>query len=249
MKRVSAVAAIAIILLIVALALRAPASLVTPRLEHLTSDRVSLVDTQGTLWHGSGTLAAGDQRLPISWRIHPASLARGEIALTLTPASAGATTPRGDIVANRGTAHLRGFNVELPAAAVISAAISRPSLDARGVIDVQSADLDWPPRTGGGSINAIWRDAAIGLAGAVPVALGEVSAQLTAKDQVLSGPLRNVGGELELDGELTIRADGSGGVNGIVRTRRADDPRNAALLALGTPQAGGVRLQWQWPAP
>ena len=66
---------------------------------------------------------------------------------------------------------------------------------------------------------------------------------------MLSGPLRNTGGELELNGELTIRADGSGGVNGTVRTRRADDPRNAALLALGTPEAGGVRLQWQWPAP
>ena len=249
MKRAAAIVVIAIVLLIAAVAVRAPASLVTPRLERLTNDRVSLVDPQGTLWRGTGTLAAGDQRLALAWRVHPASLARGELALTLAPASPAASTPRGDIVAGPARAHVQGFSIELPASAVIAAAIPRPRLDARGVIDVQSADLDWPPRAGGGAISATWRDAAVGLAGTEPVALGEVTAQLSARDRMLTGPVHNTGGEIDLAGELTIRADGSGGVSGIVRTRRPDDPRAAALLALGTPEAGGVRLQWQWPAP
>lgn len=249
MKRAAMIAVVAVALLVSALALRAPASLVTPRLEHLTSDRLSLVDTRGTLWHGTGTLAAGDQRLPIAWRLHPASLVRGELAVTLAPASPGASTPRGDIVARQSSAHVREFSIELPAAALIAAAIPRPRLDARGVIDLQASDLDWPPRTGAGSISAVWRNAAIGLAGALPVDLGDVTARLTAQDRALRGPLRNTGGEFALDGELTIREDGSGGVNGVVRTRRPDDPRLAALLAIGTPEAGGVRVQWQWPAP
>ena len=249
MKRISIILFIVLALLLAALAVRAPASLVTPRLEHLTSDRLSLVDASGTLWRGTGTLAAGDQRVPIAWRVHPASLVRGEVAVTLAPASPGANSPHGDIVAKQSGAHVREFSIQLPAAALVAAAIPRPRLDARGVVDVQATDLDWPPRSGTGAITAVWHDAAIGLAGTVPVALGDVSAQLMARDRELRGPLRNTGGEFDLAGELTVRADGSGGVNGVVRTRRPDDPRLGALLAIGTPEAGGVRVQWQWPAP
>jgi len=236
------------LLLAVAVASRAPASLVSPGIERWTDDRVTLVEPQGTLWHGRAFIAAGDERLPVAWQVHAASLLHGEVALTLTPAVAGASTPRGEILTRKGGTHIRNFSIEVPAAVLVAAAIPRPRLDARGMIDVTASALDWPPKAGNGSVRATWHDAAIALAGSSEtVVLGDVSARLSARNGELSGPLDNLGGDFAIDGKLTIRADGSGGVNGLVRTRRPDDPRYASLLAIGTPEAGGVRVEWQWP--
>ncbi|HZQ60975.1 MAG TPA: type II secretion system protein N [Casimicrobiaceae bacterium] len=234
-------------LLAVALLSRAPASLVSPTIGRLTEDRLTMVDPQGTLWHGRALLSAGEERMPVAWRVHAASLLRGEVAVTLTPGTEGASTPRGEIMARDHAMHIRDFSIELPAAVLVAAAIPRPRLDARGVIDVTASALDWPPTPNSGSVRATWHDAAIGLAGNEPVVLGDVSARLVARNGELTGPLDNLGGDLAIDGNLTIRADGSGAVSGIVRTRKPDDPRYAALLSIGVREAGGVRVEWQWP--
>lgn len=248
MRRLASILVIGGILLVIALASRAPASLVSPRIERLTDDRLLVADPQGTLWHGSAVLTAGDERFPVAWNVHPMSLLRGQVALTLTPTVAGATQPRGEILTGKGSTHLRDFRIELPAAVVIAAAVPRPRLDAKGMVEVTANEFDWPPRNGGGAIRATWHDAAVGLTGSnEAVGLGEVSARLTSANGELKGPLDNLGGEFAIDGTLTLRQDGSGGVSGIVRTRAPDDPRYNALLSIGTPDAGGVRVEWQWP--
>ncbi|MDQ6619936.1 MAG: type II secretion system protein N [Pseudomonadota bacterium] len=237
-----------ICLVAIALATRAPASLAAARLERLTDARLSLVEPEGTLWQGRGVIAAGEQRLPIAWTVHPASLLRGEVALTVHPGSAGARTPRGEVRSRDGTTQLQGFSIELPASALIAAAVPLPAFDTRGVISITTHQIEWPPTAAGGAIEARWRDAAIGLAGTPPVALGEVAIHLAARKGELRGPVTNTGGDFAITGELTVRGDGSGTASGLVRPRRLNDPRLGALLAIGSPEDGGVRLQWRWPA-
>src|SRR5581483_7706470 len=162
--RMALVIIIGSVLLALALASRAPASLVSPKIEHLTEDRLTIVDPQGTLWHGRALLSAGDDRVAVAWQVHPASLLRGELAVTLTPAD-GASTPRGEILASKRATRISDFKIELPAAVLVAAAIPRPRLDARGMVEITASALDWPPSSDSGSLRAIWHDASIGLAG------------------------------------------------------------------------------------
>ena len=248
--RAAVLVVITVLLLAGALAYRAPASLVAPRVGELTHERVTIVDTDGTLWKGRASVSVGDERLPLAWRLHPASLLHGEIALTLAPTDAGAATPRGEISSSRRGTEIRNFAIEIPAQLLVSAAIPRPRLDARGMIEISTNTLSWPFAPGGGAVDATWRSASVGLAGSEErVALGAVTAKLAASNGQLIGPLANRGGDFAIGGEMRVRADGSGGVDGVIRTRRADDPRRSALLALGTPEGDGVRVRWQWPAP
>ena len=247
MKRFGLFVLLALVLLGIAIAWRAPATLVSARVEHATGNRLTLSGAEGTLWRGQGTVATGEMQLPIAWHVHPTSLLRGEITVSVTPGASGMPTARGEVTATPQGIRVRDLAVALPASALITAAIARPRLDAAGMVELSSALFDWPPTAASAPISAHWHDARIGLAGGENVGLGEVAATLRLVNGRLTGPLRNTGGEVGLDGEITITSNGGGMVRGIVTPRRANDPRLAALQAIGTPEGKGVRLEWRWP--
>lgn len=247
MRRAALLVVLAALVLIVAFAWQAPATLITGRLERLTDGRMTMAQAEGTLWHGHGVLAAGDARIPLAWRLHPIPLLRGEIAVDLLPGAPGASSPRGGVAVGERSVRFTDFAASFPASAIAAIASPRPQVDAAGIIDISTASLDWKPPAGAGNLLATWHEARIGLAGGEVVALGEISATLTTVDGHLLGPIGNRGGDFGLAGEVSVQSNGAGALRVIVQPRRADDPRAAGLAMLGVAEAGGVRLDWRWP--
>ena len=236
--------------IVAAVAWQAPATLVSTRVERLLGHRVTLANSGGTVWNGHGTLVTSDARLPLRWRVHPQALLRGELAVTIAPDAPGANAPRADIVATEHGSRIHSAYLELPASALIDAAVPRPRMDAAGTVSVDATDLEWPlARSSTGAVNATWRDARIGVAGSEKIDLGDIGTQLRMQQGTLTGPITNTHGEFAIAGTLTVLPGGAGTIAGVVRPRRPDDPRTAALRALGAPEGDGVRLEWRWPAP
>lgn len=246
MPKIAWAALVAAFIVVATIAWRAPATLLTARIAHVTGGRVTLSEARGTIWHGQGVLAAGDARIPLDWRLHAIPLLRGEIAIDVAPGTVDATTPRGRVVVDAHGARFSDFALSVPAAAVANAVSRWPQFDAAGAIDVTAEKLDWRPPAGSGTLIAMWRDARIGLAGGEPIALGEISLTLSVAEGRLGGPLRNRGGEFSLDGELALQANGAGHLRAAVQARRPDDARLAALALLGTREANRVVIDWQW---
>lgn len=241
---------VAALLLGTALVWEAPASLATTQIARASAGAVVLADAEGTVWNGRGTVVAGPMRLPVRWQAEARALLNREVAFTVLPQDAAARSPRAHVVASQGAVRLRDLRLEVPAQVLVDALISRPRLAASGTVDVSTVDFAWPfPAAATASLLATWHGASLGLAGSPAVALGEVTANLHAANGQLTGPLRNVGGEFAVDGELQVLANGAGVVRGVVRPRKEGDPRIAALQPLGTPEGNGVRLEWKWPAP
>jgi hypothetical protein len=247
MKRLSLLLLLALVLLGIAIVWLAPATLVGTRIERATGNRLTLSATEGTLWRGRGTVGAGELQLPIAWQVHPSALLRGEVAVSVTPRTSGTPTARGEVTATPNGVRVRNLAVALPASALVAAAIQRPRLDATGMVELTSALFDWPPSAASAPISAMWQGARIGLAGGENVGLGDVAATLVPANGRLTGPLHNTGGDVGIDGDISIDANGGGVVRGVVTPRRLDDARLAALQALGTPEGNGVRLEWRWP--
>lgn len=249
MRQVAGRALVAAVLLVAAVAWRAPATLVATRVAQSTGGRVTLSEARGTIWHGHGVLATGDARIALHWHFHAIPMLRGEIVVDVSSGAAGVPTPRGRVVVDARGARFSDFALVVPATALADAVSRRPKLDAAGTIDLAADKFEWRPPSGSGAVTAIWHAARIGFAGGESIGLGEVSAVLSATEGRLAGPVRNSGGEFSLDGELAVQANGAGRLRLAVQSRRADDARLAALAMLGTRQASGVLIDWQWPGP
>ena len=239
-----------VILVLIGLAVlwQAPATLVGSVIEDRSHGRVKLADTTGTIWSGQGVLVVGDARVPFAWRAHPTALARGETVVDLVP-QPGTDTPRGTVTLRADGVSARNLRITVPAAALASTVSQQPRLAAGGTIDIASEAVDWRRTATSGNVLAQWRDATVGLAGGPPVALGELTANLTGQEQRLVGPVRNTGGDVDVSGDVAIAPDGSAGVfHLLVRPRPNAGTRADAIRSLGPEQGDGVRLDWQWGA-
>lgn len=245
-----AVLFVSVLLLVGALVWRAPATLVASRVSHLSDGRITLNETLGTVWHGHGVLAAGDARIPLEWKLQAMPLLHGELAIAMTPAPGifGSTTPHGNITLTRRSVRLHDFAAGIPAMAIAATSVARPRLDAGGTIDFSTQDLFWQPPSSSGVLSTQWSNAKFGLAGGELVALGDVSALFTASGSALAGPIRNVGGEFSIVGDVLVRDDGGGRVHMTLQSRSPFDARMAMLALLGARQGDAVVIDWQWPA-
>jgi hypothetical protein len=116
-----------------------------------------------------------------------------------------------------------------------------------GEFDVSTVAFDWAPPTNRGSARIRWRAARLTPPGsAAPLDLGDVSVALGAEGDRVSGPVSNVGGDLEIRGEIVLRAAGGIRVSLVLAPRRADNRELAqALSGLGAPDGDGWRVDWQ----
>jgi len=215
-----AIAIVGAIVLIVAIAAYAPASLLDARIAAATLDSVRLSDAQGTLWEGQGTLSASDGRwrLPVAWTLEKQPLLRGAAAIRFASSDEAATDIRGRVRASNDRIVIESLEATLPGA--LFGAVARNFGTATGgEVDVRLANLVLGPDAGNGETIIDWRDARLYVAGLV-ADLGTVNARLALRGDTLSGPITSRGGAVVVDGTLSI-----------------DDQRFAAQIRM-TPQAG-----------
>jgi len=250
MKRVLAVLLVAALLLAIAVAALAPASLVAPYVERASHGRVALAGVEGTLWRGKGIVSAGDSRLPVAWTLEPLPLLTGEAQLHLSPPEGAAGSPRAELRISRGRLAVASADVVVPAAMVEQAATRnlpvRGGWKSEGQIAVATPQLEWTPAGYRGELTVVWRNARLTFPSSAPVELGNATIALHAEGNRLAGPVSNAGGNLDVRGTLALAPDGGTTIDLALTPRRADDAELVRMLsAIGTPDGASWRIHWQ----
>ncbi len=233
-------------LVVVAAALFAPASLIDSRLAAASRGQLRMVSAAGTVWNGSG-LVTGESRtwtLPVTWTVDRRSLLRGNVVLTTGDAE-GSDAPRGTLAWRSDALTLDQMALRLPAAALDGVLAPGNVVALGGQVAVDASHFTWSGSAGSGTASMRWTGARIAV-NAGTLALGTVTVSLTPRDGGLAGRIENVGGDVRIDGDLTLGPTMSA-VNMTLAPLPSTPPAVArALGAIGTPDGtGAVRLQWR----
>jgi hypothetical protein len=238
------------VLLAIALLFIAPAALLDARINALSDGHFRIANATGTLWQGSGELVLmpAGTRQPLFWRLEAWPLLRGEIRAAITLGANGARTAT--VAYGRDRLDVRDLDVSLPAQGVLLAANPKTPLAVGGSLALHVERLVQLPDVLDAQLSAEWRDGSVpGALVDAPISLGDVRIALNGRGAAINGPLRNSGGEVEIDGQLDVGAAGTARLDATVRPRGSDRERAdriaMALAALGVPDGrGGYRVTW-----
>ena len=241
-----------VLLLAIAVAVAAPASLLDGRLATATEGKLRIADASGTLWNGSGNLVLlpSGIRRSLAWHIDAWPLLSGELRGTI------ATDPdmaqRAEFTYGHSSTALRGLDVAVPMDALLQsvglpAALGAAggSLESRIERFVQTRDaID-------SDLTLLWRDASVpAMAPGARIQLGDVRLDLRGTGPEVAGSLSNVGGEVEIAGRVAFTAALAPKVDATIRPRAGLDRDRAemivsALSLIGSADGqGGYRIAW-----
>jgi len=241
--RRSLLLAAGIALLVLAGAALAPASLAGLAVDRASRGAATLADSEGTIWRGRATLVTGGGQLPLAWSMDAWPLLRGQLRVHLEPRDGVPESPRGTIALGHDDIELAGTRIVIPVAmlATKGRAVIRPA----GEITLTSHALAWTPPVAAGAAEIVWRNAQLVVAGGGALALGTVSATLTATGDRIAGPLANVGGDVDVGGDVSLTAPAALDVALTVRPRAGTDSPIARTLALfASRDDDRWRLRW-----
>ena len=238
------------VLLAIALLIIAPAALLDARIAALSAGRVRIANAAGTLWRGSGELVLlpAGTRQPLLWRLEAWPLLRGEVRATIALEADGARSATVAYGSDR--LEVRDLDVSLPAQSVLLAAQPKAPLAVGGSLVLHVERFVQLPDVLDAQLSGEWRGGSVpGSPADPPLSLGDVRIALNGRGAAINGPLRNTGGDVEIDGQVEIAAAGTLRLDASVRPRSGDRERAGriavALAALGTPDGqGGSRVTW-----
>jgi len=185
----------------------APAALLDHQLERASAGRLRLGEAQGSLWQGSGQLAAADDgRLPVPWlalrwAFQPAGLLRGGLEWQLWADG----TPAFHLHLGAGGMALRQIALDLPSAPLLRSlpqAALQFGWNGRLRLQGESLDCGWDQRCHG-QVTVDWQSASVDV---LPQqALGDYRALLQADGDGLAITLSSqAGNPLQLAGSVTL---------------------------------------------
>lgn len=239
-----------IALLVVAFAVRAPATLIDRQVENATAGNVRLSDATGTIWEGAGfiNVSPGGVRVPVKWKIDALPLLHGELSGTLIGST---NASNGAFSLDRGHATLKNISVSSPMDALLrSAGVPAPLNAAGGTLDVHIDTLTRRDNGIEGSFAATWSNASLpGPRADARYALGDIRVDASGNGPEIPGTVTNIGGDVDIKGAVTLTASGARADVTIAPRAGVDEMRtrdiNAALSAVGQANgAGGFRLVW-----
>ena len=239
------------LLLAIALAVLAPAALLAPTVDRISGGALALLDADGTVWNGRGTLALRGQPLPVTWRVEPAAIVGGEVAVRVTAPDGARATPRARLAARRDGFVVADADFALPAAALLREHPATAALSLGGTVGVRVATLEHRGDAYVGAAELAWTGASVRFApGSPTLDLGSVSLALQGTGDRLEGPLSNHGGAFALSGKAGIDANGAPAVDVLVTPRAPLDTAATSLLrTLGRAEGDGWRLRWPTRGP
>lgn len=243
-------------LVMVALLIMAPATLVDGRLDVLSAGRLRLTNASGTVWNGAGDLRVlpGEMGIPLYWHIDAWPLLRGELRGTLSRDDDTGAPATFSLSAREAT--LRNVVMALPAGALLRAAGAPAALaTAGGNVGVRIGDLTRRDDRVDGQVALSWDQATlqstlIGPRQSSRIALGNVRFDGTGQGNAVAGTLSNAGGEVEIAGTASIAMNGTASINALLRPRAGGDVErtraiSSALATIGRPDGSGAfRITW-----
>lgn len=245
--RATATLLLTAVLLALAVIALAPSALIGTRISEATSGRLRLMDTEGVLWNGRGTLALANARTPVTWSVQGSDLLRGRLTLQLNAEGAAARVPAGTLSASGDGIAASGIEALVPAQALWSAFATAKGIALGGDLMLSVKQLEQRRGSLTGQVELTWqRASAVLMPGRKTLDLGEVRLALAADGTQLTGPIENVGGSVALRGNLTLTS-GQGSAGSVLITPRggADADLAGFLAAVGKPESGGWRVDWR----
>lgn len=240
-----------LLLLLLALAVEAPATLIDGRLAANSGGRLRLADARGTAWNGDGDLRLlpGDTRLPIRWRIAMWPLLWGEWRGSV---GSDDVQPSASFEISHGDYTLRNLALALPADALLRAAGAPAALGpAGGTLSIRSDALTQRGEGIDGRIDLRWDNASLpGPRPDLRIALGDVRIDASGHAAELAGTLSNRGGDVDIGGTAALTTNGIARIDAVIRPRPGIEAERSkaivgVLSALGQPDgAGGYRVAW-----
>ena len=246
MGRLAALVLFFLVVAVVVVALQAPATWVAHRVSEAIGGSVRVIEAEGTVWDGRGVLTSPDGRwkVPVAWHLKAAPLLRGEVEVELQ-SQPGVDTPRGTLRMSRTGVAAQGVVLDLPATILESAFAGRSPATFGGEIRLDARDLAIEGTRGSGAMTMRWDRARLVAPDGTSVSLGVVTARFEPRDGALVGHIGNVGGEVAIDGEMTMARTGVGLDATLAPRTGASERVVHVLAALGPADANGaVRLQW-----
>ena len=231
--------------LLAAAAALAPAALMNPRLADASRGNLSLAEAEGTIWNGRGILDVRTAaHIPLTWRLEALPLLQGEAHVTLIPPTPPGSAPRADIVAGRGAIAVHELDAMLPVE-LVAALFPRAGVKLSGVVRITSPALEWTRTSFAGGARLDWSDAQFAIANDAGIRLGNVTANLTAAGDRLTGPVTNEGGDFEVRGTVSLLPTGMPETT-LTMTPRAGDPAQTRSLAVhARPDGSGWNVDFR----
>lgn len=216
----------------------APASLVDARLATATGGYVRVAEADGTLWRGRGVVGASDGRwrVPVAWSLDFAPLLRGTVSATLW--SEATPEERSLVMVSQGRFVVESLDVTLPGA-VLAVIDPAAGVATGGELRLRATSLELAPSSSSGTITADWSNARAQL-GAFRIDLGTVTLRLASQNGGLGGPLANTGGDVNLDGSVTLRDRRLDAQLRVAPNANAPPGLRNALASLGPADARGA---------
>jgi len=235
-----------VLLLAIAVAALAPATLLAPPIARDSGGALALVEPEGTVWNGRGTLVAAGERIPVAWNVETGAILGGALAVRLTGRDPARPLPRARLAASLHRLAAADVEIALPAAALLAVAGTPAPVALGGALRLRSVALERSGTAISGSADLAWDGARIGLAGSPQsFDLGSVAVALTGSGDRLRGPVTNRGGKVALAGEAGVDTRGAVTLDLLVTPRAPlDAAAVAALRALAHPEGDGWRLRW-----
>lgn len=223
----------------------APAALLDAPLAARTGERLRLTDARGVWWNGQGVVASanGAARIPLAWRVDPAALARGALAVRVRDADTAAAL--GTLSPGRGSVDIRDLHLNVPAefAGALDSRLEAVALGGDVALTAPAYVLRGASRAG--EIDATWQRARI-VAGGANVDLGTVTLDSAPVDGGSTGTIRNDGGDVSIAGTFSDRAGTLDASVTIAPAPAAPQSVRTLLPLLGPPDgSGGVRIAWR----
>jgi hypothetical protein len=243
MRRVILITVLAVVAFAAILVARMPASWVVPA----PPAKIACAITDGTLWSGScaGLTWQGHPVGDLTWQLHPLRLLAGKLAAHVALMRTGTGTAQTDFESDFSGKHITLQDVKADLL-MEPALMNQLHLDLHGSahVDLQSARVE------NGTIAALQgrieaRD--LSQTGGTPGGLGSYSLTFPGNSSPPPrGELRDLGGPLSVEGEVTVTPLPGGIANFVVHglvAARASAPPDLAnqLKILGTPDAQGRR--------
>jgi hypothetical protein len=228
---------LAIIVFVITLLARLPASALTP----LLPMGISCEMPGGTVWHGScGQLRDGSLSLNgVSWTVHPAALLRLRLSAELSSDDPRAQGHTGVELARDGEIHLQGLSAQLPLqgglrvfpeglAGTVQIALDDARLQHQQLLALQ------------GSIRVLQLRSE---SQSADLGSFELMFPPSSPGSPIEGRLHDLGGPLSVDGQLRLMRAGGYDLSGSVAARGAASPELLqALQLLGPADAQGRRM-------
>jgi hypothetical protein len=238
MRRVILITVLAVMAFAVILIARMPASWIIPS----PPAAVACSGADGTVWSGTcvGLTVQGEQVGDVVWELHPGSLLSGKIgahiALTRTGGSVLQTDVESSFSGKAVTLHNVKADVQMDPG--LMAALHS---DMHGAVHLDLASA----RVEDGNLTEIQghieaRD--LYQTGGTPGSIGHYAVDFPGGTHPPKGKLRDLGGPLSVEGEVSVEPQRRVVVSGMVAARPTADPSLASQLRiLGTPDAQGRR--------